>query len=78
MVKGTSDVVDHVSGDEADFGGRGLEVSNLEDVISRLRVTLAQDYIRISCDEPIPHDFQITEVLFGPFDFCLDERESFV
>lgn len=65
VIKGTSEVMDHVSGDEADFGGRHLEVSNLEDVISRPRVVLGQDYIRMSFDELVPCELQITEVLLA-------------
>jgi hypothetical protein len=77
VVKGTSEVVDNVSGDKSNFDGRGLDIENAVQVISSLRVVLAFDSIRLTADEPIPSDFQIMEVLFRPFNFCVNERESY-
>ena len=77
VVKSASEVVDNVSGDKSNFDGRGLDIEDAIQVISGLRVVLAFDSIRLAADEPIPCDFQIMEVLFGPFNFCADERESF-
>ena len=78
MVEGASEVVDSVSGDEADINGRGLEVENLIERLSRLRIVLGFDSIRFAVEEPLPRDFYITDVLFGPFNFYADEGKSLV
>lgn len=78
MVKGTSEVVNNISGNKSDFGGRGLEFSHVKDVISRMRIIVGLNDIGVSLDEPIPRDFQVTDVLFGAFNFYADERKSVV
>lgn len=78
VVKGGSKIVNHIPGDKSDFNGRGLNVENAIDVISRMRVMLAPDSIGLTVEEPLPRDFQITDVLFGPFNFYADERKPFV
>lgn len=78
VVKGTSEVVNSVSGDEANFDGRGLNIEYAVNVISRLRVSLSLDSIWFAIEESFQGDFQITDVLFGPFNFYADERKSVV
>ena len=73
VVKGASEIVNNVPGDKSDFDGRGLDVEYVVNVISGLRIALASDSVGFGIDEPIPRNFQITEVLFGLFNFYLDE-----
>lgn len=57
MVKGASEIVDHVSGDKYDFDGGILDVEYAINVISRLRITLTPDSIGFAIDELASHDF---------------------
>jgi hypothetical protein len=72
VVKGTSEVMNHISGEQPNFSRRSLDVEYAINVIPSLRVVLTFDSIGVAIDETIPRDFQITEVLFGPFNFYAD------
>jgi hypothetical protein len=78
MVKGTSEIVDSVPSDKSDFKRRGLDIEYAVNVISRLRIMLTLNSMGLAIEEPVPLDFQITDVLFGPFNFNANLRESFV
>lgn len=78
MFKSASEVMNNVSGNESDFSRRRLDVSHAIDCLSRLRIELGFDSIRFAVKETLPNDFKLTDVLFGPFNFYADERESFV
>jgi hypothetical protein len=69
MVKGTSEIVNNVSGNKSEFNGRGLNISDAIDRLSRLRIVHGFDAIRIAIQELLPSDFKITDLLFGPFNF---------
>ena len=68
VIKGTSEVMRNVPSDESDVMGRRLEFGHAKEVVSRLRVSLGFNDIRLSFDEPVPSDFQVKDVLSGPFD----------
>lgn len=68
VVEGASEVMRNVSGNESEVMGRRLELGHAKDIISRLRVLLGFNDIRFSFDEPVPSDFQVEDMLFGPFD----------
>lgn len=80
MIQRASHVVDRVSGKKTDWIGHRLNVAREEDIkilISRLRVWLGVEGVKLALEKPIPSGFQITEVLLGPFDFYADTRETF-
>jgi hypothetical protein len=80
MIQSTSKIVNGIAKDNADLVGNGFVLSHeveIESLIPRLRVWLAVNDIGFTLDEPIPDDFQITEVLLGPLDFNLNQGESF-
>ena len=64
VIKGTSEVVRNVPGDESEVMGRRLQFGHAKEVISRLRVSLGFNDIRLGLDEPVPSDFQVKDVLF--------------
>lgn len=74
VIQGASEVVDSIARNDANFGWSGLDVSQIKDIVSRLRITLGSDYIRFAFDEPVSSDFEITEVLLGPLNFGAYER----
>ena len=80
MIKRTSKVVDNVTDSQSDFNRHLLKIRYAMQGLTRLRILLNVDSIRFgfAVDEPVPNDFQVTEVLFGPFAFYPDKSKSFV
>jgi len=78
MFKSASEVMNRVSSNEAEFDGRGREISDASVVIARMRVKIGNERIWLGFDELGLQDFKITDMLFGPFNLQTDEREPFV
>lgn len=81
VIQSTSEVMESVARNGADFVGDGLNPAHKEEIkilVSRLSMWLGSDGVRFALDEPVPQDFQIHEVLLGPFDFYANQSESFV
>jgi hypothetical protein len=57
VVEGTSEVMNHISGEQPDFSRRSLDVEYAINVMASLLVVLTFDSIGVSIDETIPHDF---------------------
>jgi len=73
MVKRTSKVLDDVSG-TGDNGPR--HISNFIDIkraLTGVHVILESNAIWVTLEKGFDNPFQITDVLFGPFDFYPDE-----
>jgi len=75
QVEGGTEVVDAISGDSAP-PGRGLAgYAGLVDQISRIRLVITDSFIGVGLSEPLVEGFEITEVMFGPFDLYPDPGE---
>jgi hypothetical protein len=69
MIQCTSQVVDSVSGNQGEGDGGLASNLDLMDFISRLRVILDSEFIRILVPECLHSGFEIFDVLVGSFDF---------
>jgi hypothetical protein len=69
MVKNTSQLLDSFSSDQRDVSWYLCANLDLLNFISRLRIILGPDSIRISFQEGMQPLFKIADVLIGPFDF---------
>ena len=79
VVKGASQILKNIPSDRAERSRRLLgAVYIIIDRLSCLRIALDSDSIRIGREERSDCDLQITDVLFGPFNFYADNREAFV
>lgn len=72
MVKTAPQVVQNLPDQQGDGpGDTGADLHPI-DLISGLRVYLDSESIRVTFAEGLQPLFEITDVLFGPFDFCSD------
>jgi hypothetical protein len=69
MIQRTSDILQAVSSDKSDLRGNVFDAAYVIDQLSRLRILLGRDYIRLGIEKGVDFDLQIIDVLFGPFDF---------
>ena len=56
----------------------GADFRYIVDQLARLRIALGPDFIWIGIQEGAPCALEITDVLFGPFNFELDKCKSFI
>ena len=56
MVEGTSEIMNHISCQQPDFGRRTMDIEHAINVMSSGRVVFTFDSIRVGLDESIPHD----------------------
>jgi len=81
MVKGTSKVVDDISGNQGDARVNLFDACGVIDVkalMPRLAIRLGADSVRFTLNKPVPDGFEIFEVCLSPFDFSSDECKSFI
>ena len=80
VVQRTSEIVQSVAGDCRKRRRSLRKINDVKRKLSRLRIALASDYIWLgeAKSESIDYGRQVVDVLFGPFDFYADKRESFV
>jgi hypothetical protein len=80
VIKSASKVVDNISGHKSNLDQWRVKNSNAIDCLSGLRIMLADDSIwwGFESEEASPKDFQVTDVLVGPFNFYADKRKSFI
>lgn len=69
MVKGTHQVLDSVARDEGQALRGGLNTGQVVDQLSRIRLMLGANSIRLCIDEPTDFALQVRDVFPGPFDF---------
>lgn len=78
VIQRRPEIEQDISGDREDAR---RSVPNAREIIDRsirpLCIRLSDDSIRIGVQEGSDFGLQINEVLFGPFDFYADKRESF-
>ncbi|HKG62375.1 MAG TPA: hypothetical protein VKB05_21620 [Pyrinomonadaceae bacterium] len=68
MVKGASQVLDSLPGNQGDSGCHGLNTGDimLRECVGKLRIWLDTNFIRITIQEGLDSYFQILDVLVGP------------
>ena len=69
MVERTHEILNGIAGDQCNAVWNRISASDVIDRLSRLRITLGPDLIRLSVQEGTMLSLQISDVLFGPFDF---------
>ena len=79
IVQDPPKVVDSVAQDRRKLQGNIPHARHIKNQIARLRLTLTSDDIRlgIAAQKGPNFDLQVTDVLFGPFDFYTDTRQIF-
>ncbi len=69
MVQGGHEVLDGVSGNQGQRFGNGMGARDVINQLSRLRIVLGPDSIRVGSKKSDLLTPAISDVLFGPFDF---------
>ncbi|HVB56590.1 MAG TPA: hypothetical protein VNE63_09195 [Candidatus Acidoferrales bacterium] len=75
MVQRTAKVLQNVSRDSKYLKSGDRQFRKILDRLSRLRVCLGSDHVSVSIAEGFGLSLEISEVLFGPFDFYADQNE---
>ena len=65
-------LVDGLSRDDGEFQGWLTRAPRYIESVSRLRVVLGKDTIRVGAAEGADPGVELIDVVFGPFDFCPD------
>lgn len=78
MVQRASQVTKSVGNELVYRDRNGLDAFQIIDRLTRLRIALGPDFIRLGVVEPSKPSLQVTEVLFGPFGFYPDSFEPLV
>jgi hypothetical protein len=76
MIEGTPKVLDDVPSHSEELETGNRQASEILDGLSRLRVFLGSDYVRVGFAEEFRLPFEVREVLFGPFDLHLNGNQS--
>src|SRR5262249_26061027 len=69
MIECTSQVVPSVPGNPSNVGGNVSCARQGEAFLSRLRIVLGTDTMRLGMVDGVDHEVQVVEVLLGPFAF---------
>ena len=72
MVKTGAEIVDRVCQDQRDPLRGLLENPKFHDSVASLRIVISNTAITLAFREGAEFDFEVADVLFGPFDLCLD------
>ncbi len=78
VIKDASQVVDCISSNGRNAIWHGVSSDYIIDQLAHLRIALGPDFIRLGIKEGFDLGFKIRDVLFGPFNFYLDERNPFI
>jgi hypothetical protein len=68
-IQGAPKILDDLTGSQGDFSRNALGCPKAEHPLSRIRVQLWHDSIRVAALKGEDESFQVTDMLFGPFDF---------
>jgi hypothetical protein len=69
IIQSTPEILNGLPGSQGDFGRDALVLTEAVHPLSRIWLQLWNDTIRVSFREGSDTVFQVTDVLFGPFDF---------
>ena len=78
MIYDASEVVNRVASDTRDTVGNGISSGYVIDQLSGLRIALGSDFVWLGIKKGFQSSVKVTDVLFGPFNFYLDERNPFI
>jgi hypothetical protein len=70
VIEGTSEIIEHVAGNESDLAWERFNAAKMIDSLSRLRIILEVDSIGLRLLKPIALDLEIVDVLIGPYHFA--------
>jgi hypothetical protein len=70
VVQSSPKILDGLRSSQGNFIGNALVRPKTEHPLSRIRIQLWNDSVRVAVLEGGEASFQITDVLFGPFDLC--------
>jgi hypothetical protein len=69
MVKGAHEILDGVTSKQWQRIGRRFDARYIIDQLARIRIMLGGDFIGVRVKESPNLAIEISDVLFGPFDF---------
>jgi hypothetical protein len=78
VVQGAPEILQNISGDCSNGIRYFFDSKKIIDQATRLRVALGPDFIRVGVEEDPDLSLEIDDVLFGPFNFYLNERKPFI
>src|SRR5690242_3559271 len=78
MVKGTSEIVDHISSDSGNIGFINVKWPEFKAWLRGIGIVLEADRLKGCFAQRKDSRLQLIEVLLGPFNFYADQRDSVV
>jgi hypothetical protein len=72
VIQSGSQIVENITDDDGQGQGNWRARWKAVDLIAGLRVVLGVDGIRVRVEKSVNPSLKVTDVLFGPFDFCPD------
>lgn len=78
LVESAAQIVDEVSSDRQHVKGIDGKLSITPDDAAKIRVLLRESSVSVLTPSSLHLDFEITEVLFGPFNFYANQDQSIV
>jgi hypothetical protein len=76
VIPRTSDAMDGIPDDKRELGQNWPELDQMIFRNLGLSIVLGNRFIGFSCEEGIPFPLELTEVMFGPFNFGVNENKS--
>lgn len=76
MVECTSQIMNGITKNDRDGSGNRLRPSDIKRCVLDYRVRLGSDCVRLGTNESLDSQVQISDVLFGPFNFEPDSIDS--
>ena len=70
MIQSTSQVVDRITGDQREIQRWSCDSLNPVDLPVPLLVSIDDELVRVRFKEVLGLRLELTDVVFGPFDFC--------
>ena len=74
MIESTHPVLDGITSHQGDGVWHRLDVADVINQLSRVRIALGRDFIRVGLEKAENLNINVADVLFGPFDFRCDLR----
>jgi hypothetical protein len=78
MIEGGPEILDDIARNRREVQGNRLSPADVIDWLASLRIALGRDFIWIGAAKRSDLTMQVSDVLFGPFDFYLNQREPFI
>jgi hypothetical protein len=78
VVNNTAQVMNRVASGSRNRSRHGVSSDYIMTQLAHLRIVIGSDFIRLGIEEGFDLGFKINDVLFGPFNFYLDEHNPFI